>query len=184
MSGSFFEIWNAAMVRGAFSAAFFLWLLKFTLLDEYRDRAIRLLCLILAMSSVVAAAGWLSVASDWEGRATGPYAFLFWFLIGCYVILPLLLLWKRAARKPGLVIGIALLMNAGWLFERWVIVITSLHRDFAPGGWDSGTALWDFIPVDAILAGLAEAIALVVVAWGWEAFGANRKDDGASLREG
>lgn len=184
MSGSFFEIWNLVFVRGAFSAAFFLWLLKCTPLGEYRNRAIRLLCLLLAMSSMLGAIGWLTVFSGWEDRASGPYAFIFWSLTLCYVLVPLLLLWKRAARKPGIVFAIALLMNVGWLFERWVIAITSLHRDFAPGGWEAGVALGDFIPADAILAGLAEAVVLVVMAWAWDAFGVGRKGDGRSLREG
>jgi molybdopterin-containing oxidoreductase family membrane subunit len=77
-------------------------------------------------------------------RFIGPYAWAYWLLIICNVVTPQFL-WIRGVRSsPVLLFVIALVVNLGMWLERYVIVITSLHRDFMPSAWGmyQGTA-WD-----------------------------------------
>ena len=78
-------------------------------------------------------------------RATGSYASAFWTLITCNVLVPQLLWWRRARRSALLLWFVSILVNVGMWLERYVIVITSLHRDFMPTAWGmfNGTA-WDW----------------------------------------
>lgn len=78
-------------------------------------------------------------------RATGPYWPEFWLLIGCNVIVPQVLWWRRTRRSPLALWTVALLVNIGMWVERYVIIVTSLHRDFLPSSWGmfSGTK-WDW----------------------------------------
>jgi molybdopterin-containing oxidoreductase family membrane subunit len=78
-------------------------------------------------------------------RMFGPYAVMYWALIACNVLVPQLL-WSRRLRSNVLVLfGIALTVNVGMWLERYVIVVTTLHRDFLPSSWGmySGT-IWDW----------------------------------------
>jgi molybdopterin-containing oxidoreductase family membrane subunit len=68
-------------------------------------------------------------------RMFGPYAPAFWGLIACNVLVPQALWFRRIrANVPALFI-IALVVNLGMWLERFVIVVTSLHRDFLPSSW-------------------------------------------------
>ena len=64
-------------------------------------------------------------------RATGRYKFAYWFMLLCVTLFPLTLLFKKLASKYWYVLIIAFLMNVGVYFERFVIVTTSMHRDYA-----------------------------------------------------
>jgi molybdopterin-containing oxidoreductase family membrane subunit len=68
-------------------------------------------------------------------RMGGPYGPLYWALIFCNGLVPQLL-WSRKVRRhiPTLFV-ISLIVNVGMWLERFVIVITSLHRDFLPSSW-------------------------------------------------
>ena len=68
-------------------------------------------------------------------RMEGPYAVVYWVLIACNIVIPQLL-WFRWIRSsiPALFV-IALVINVGMWLERFVIVVTSLHRDFMPSAW-------------------------------------------------
>ena len=78
-------------------------------------------------------------------RMTGPYATMYWITIFCNAIV-IQALWFRRVRSsvPALFV-IAILVNVGMWLERFIIVVTSLHRDFLPSSWDmySGT-VWDW----------------------------------------
>jgi Ni/Fe-hydrogenase subunit HybB-like protein len=68
-------------------------------------------------------------------RMTGPYWPVFWGLMLCNIVTPQFL-WFRSVRSSPLTLWvIALIVNAGMWLERFVIVITSLHRDFLPSSW-------------------------------------------------
>jgi molybdopterin-containing oxidoreductase family membrane subunit len=77
-------------------------------------------------------------------RAGGPYWVAYWALIFCNVLVPQLLWSKRIRSNPTLLFLIAVDVLVGMWLERYVIVITSLHRDFLPSSWGmySGT-IWD-----------------------------------------
>jgi molybdopterin-containing oxidoreductase family membrane subunit len=68
-------------------------------------------------------------------RATGPYAWAYWTMISCNVISPQLF-WKKSWRTSvPLTFAVSIFVNIGMWFERFVIIVTSLHRDFLPGSW-------------------------------------------------
>jgi molybdopterin-containing oxidoreductase family membrane subunit len=68
-------------------------------------------------------------------RATGPYAWAYWTMITCNVVAPQLL-WLRSWRvTPGKLLTVAIFVNVGMWFERFVIIVTSLSRDFLPSSW-------------------------------------------------
>ena len=68
-------------------------------------------------------------------RMFGPYAPSWWVMIFCNVCVPQMLWFKRIRTSPPLLFVIALLVNVGMWTERYVIVITSLHRDFMTSAW-------------------------------------------------
>jgi molybdopterin-containing oxidoreductase family membrane subunit len=70
-----------------------------------------------------------------KNRMTGPYWPLYWALIVCNVIIPQVLWAKRVRHNVALLFVIALIVNVGMWLERFVIVVTSLHRDFLPSSW-------------------------------------------------
>jgi molybdopterin-containing oxidoreductase family membrane subunit len=68
-------------------------------------------------------------------RALGPYAWGFWIMVGCNVLVPQLLWMTKVRRSVAALFGISILVNVGMWFERFVIIVTSLHRDFLPSSW-------------------------------------------------
>ncbi len=70
-------------------------------------------------------------------RAFGPFAWAYWTMISCNVLIPQLLWFRRIRTNIGLVFCLSLLVNVGMWFERFVIIVTSLHRDFLPSNWAS-----------------------------------------------
>ena len=68
-------------------------------------------------------------------RLTGPYWPAFWSLMLCNIVTPQLLWFKKIRSSPLALWLIAVVVNVGMWLERFVIVITSLHRDFLPSSW-------------------------------------------------
>jgi molybdopterin-containing oxidoreductase family membrane subunit len=68
-------------------------------------------------------------------RMYGPYAVAYWALILINVIVPQALWFRRVRANVMMLWCIALAVNIGMWLERFVIVITSLHRDFLPSAW-------------------------------------------------
>ncbi|MBI4616529.1 MAG: polysulfide reductase NrfD, partial [Planctomycetes bacterium] len=68
-------------------------------------------------------------------RMRGPYAFTYWTMIACNVVLPQAFWFHRFRTTPALIFPIAIAINIGMWFERLVIVMTSLHRDYLPSSW-------------------------------------------------
>jgi len=68
-------------------------------------------------------------------RAFGPYAWAFWIMAFCNVVVPQIF-WSKKLRTSIPVMFVAsLLINVGMWFERYVIIVTSLSRDFLPSSW-------------------------------------------------
>jgi Ni/Fe-hydrogenase subunit HybB-like protein len=78
-------------------------------------------------------------------RAFGNYWPAFWILIACNVVLPQFLWITRIRTSVAALFIISIFINVGMWAERYVIVVTSLHRDFMPSAWNlySGT-IWDW----------------------------------------
>jgi len=68
-------------------------------------------------------------------RALGPYAWAFWTMVTCNMIVPQFFWFKRARTSIPLIFALSLLVNVGMWFERFVIIVTSLHRDYLPSSW-------------------------------------------------
>jgi molybdopterin-containing oxidoreductase family membrane subunit len=73
-------------------------------------------------------------AAFWN-RATGPYAWAYWTMMTCNLLVPQLLWSKRLRTSVPVLFGVSLLVNVGMWFERFVIIVTSLHRDYLPSSW-------------------------------------------------
>jgi Ni/Fe-hydrogenase subunit HybB-like protein len=83
--------------------------------------------------------GWYS-GSQYEeylilNRMVGPYAPLYWALIFCNGLVPQLLWFRRIRNNLLVLFIISLIVNIGMWLERFVIIVTSLHRDFLPSSW-------------------------------------------------
>ncbi len=85
-------------------------------------------------------------------RALGPYAWAYWIMVSCNVISPQIFWFKKLRRSIPVMLIVVILVNVGMWFERFVITVTSLHRDFLPSSWgyfvptifDIGTLLGSF----------------------------------------
>jgi molybdopterin-containing oxidoreductase family membrane subunit len=68
-------------------------------------------------------------------RAMGPYWVVYWALILCNVIVPQVLWFKRVRTNVAALFALSLVVNVGMWLERFIIIVTSLHRDFLPSSW-------------------------------------------------
>lgn len=68
-------------------------------------------------------------------RAFGPYAWAYWTMISCNVISPQLFWSKKLRTSIPVMFVVSIMINIGMWFERFVIIVTSTHRDFLPSSW-------------------------------------------------
>jgi Ni/Fe-hydrogenase subunit HybB-like protein len=79
-------------------------------------------------------------------RWVGPYAPVYWPMLICNVLTPQLLWWRSVRHNVWLLFAISLVINLGMWMERFLIVVTSLHRDFLPSAWGMFyPTMWDWI---------------------------------------
>lgn len=79
-------------------------------------------------------------------RAFGPYAWAYWTMITCNVITPQLFWSKKLRTNPWVTLAVGVIVNIGMWFERFVIICTSLARDFLPSSWGYFVPTpWDFM---------------------------------------
>jgi molybdopterin-containing oxidoreductase family membrane subunit len=97
-------------------------------------------CLIVAYGYMMETfMAWYS-GSEYESfmilnRFKGPYAFFYWMLIACNVVIPQLL-WSAKVRGNVILLWvISIIVNVGMWLERFIIIVVSLHRDFLPSSW-------------------------------------------------
>ena len=112
---------------------------------------------MLTTGLIVAYGYWMEVfmsywysASRWEyfmmwNRMFGPMGWSYWVLITCNIALPQLMWFRKFRRSPGWMFLMSFIVNTGMWFERFVIVVTSLTRDFLPSSWGTYKATrWDY----------------------------------------
>ena len=111
---------------------------------------------------------WYS-ASHWEffmmwNRMFGPMGWSYGVLIFCNIAFPLTTLWFRKLRTNiGFMFLISIIVNTGMWFERFVIVVTSLYRDYLPSSWGTYRATkWDYMTYIGTL-GLFTALFMLFV---------------------
>jgi Ni/Fe-hydrogenase subunit HybB-like protein len=68
-------------------------------------------------------------------RATGPYWWAYWSMMTCNVISPQLFWFRKIRRNIAATFVISIIVNIGMWFERFVIIVSSLHRDYLPSSW-------------------------------------------------
>jgi len=68
-------------------------------------------------------------------RMFGPYWWAYWSMMTCNVISPQLFWFKKIRTSIAATFILSLVVNIGMWFERFVIIVTSLHRDFLPSSW-------------------------------------------------
>ena len=80
-----------------------------------------------------------------HNRMTGPYWWSFWGLMLCNVVMPQFLWSARVRKNMAFLMVIAMFVNVGMWLERFVIIVTSLHRDYLPSSWGMYTPIaWDW----------------------------------------
>lgn len=69
-------------------------------------------------------------------RATGPFAWAYWIMMSCNVLTPQIFWFRKLRRSIPVMFMVSLIINVGMWFERFVIIVTSLHRDYLPSSWE------------------------------------------------
>jgi len=78
-------------------------------------------------------------------RAFGPYWWAYWTMISCNVLSPQVFWFKKARTSMVIHFIVSIFINIGMWFERFTIIVTSLHRDFLPSSWGMFyPTMWDF----------------------------------------
>ena len=68
-------------------------------------------------------------------RFSGPYSWAYWIMMTCNVISPQLFWFKKIRRSLIATFALSIVVNIGMWFERYVIIVTSIHRDYDPSSW-------------------------------------------------
>ncbi|WP_374032667.1 NrfD/PsrC family molybdoenzyme membrane anchor subunit [Bdellovibrio bacteriovorus] len=82
-------------------------------------------------------------------RAFGPYGWSYWIMVSCNTIFPQLFWFRRFRRSIPVMFVVSILVNIGMWFERFVITVTSLHRDFLPSSW--GMYAWSWFDTGVLV---------------------------------
>ena len=84
-----------------------------------------------------------------KNRAFGDYWWAYWTMVSCNVVCPQLFWFRGVRRNMIIVFIISIFVNIGMWFERFVIIVTSLHRDYMPSNWayysPTWVDIWQFI---------------------------------------
>ncbi len=82
-------------------------------------------------------------------RAFGPYAWAYWIMVSCNVLSPQVFWFKKFRRSIPVMFVVSIFVNIGMWFERFVITVTSLHRDFLPANW--GMYQWSWFDTGVLV---------------------------------
>jgi len=77
-----------------------------------------------------------------QSRMQGPYAWAYWTMVTCNVVVPQALWSKRVRANPWALFAVCALVNVGMWFERFVIIVSSLAADLLPGSWGLFHPTW------------------------------------------
>jgi molybdopterin-containing oxidoreductase family membrane subunit len=117
-------------------------------LEHYiTERHIGAMCKVLVFTGSIVGLAYLTElftawysGSEYEqfaftNRLAGPLAWAYWIMVLCNVVVPQLLWFRRIRSSIGLIFAISILVNVGMWFERFVIIVTGLERDYLPSSW-------------------------------------------------
>ncbi len=129
----------------------------FGLHDFITDRHVQNMAKVMLATGLIVAYGYLMeifmawYSGNWYeqfmilNRIQGPYRWTWYALILCNVLAPQLLWLRRVRVRPAAIWIVAMFVNVGMWLERFVIVVTSLHRDFLPSSWGTyNPTVWDW----------------------------------------
>ncbi|MBF0693951.1 MAG: hypothetical protein IR153_02700 [Flavobacterium sp.] len=106
---------------------------------------------------------WITNEIAFSNRATGPYWFAYWLMFFSAAILPFTLFYKKLALKPLYLILIVIFIRIGWYFERFVIFVINIHRDYLPYNGESAfLSLW----IKGILIQILQGVFLGIILLG------------------
>jgi len=102
--------------------------------------------ILIATGSIVALAYFAEIFISWYSadeyelynlmnRLHGPYSWAFWIMMICNVVSSQLLWFKKLRTNLAFTFFISIIINIGMWFERFVIIVISLHRDFLTSSW-------------------------------------------------
>ncbi|WP_336517246.1 NrfD/PsrC family molybdoenzyme membrane anchor subunit [Pollutibacter soli] len=74
-------------------------------------------------------------AAFFKFRIAGPYGWSYWLMMTCNVISPQLFWFRKLRRNIAFTFIMSIVVNIGMWFERFVIIVTSLYRDYLPSSW-------------------------------------------------
>jgi len=122
--------------------------------DYFTERHVGAMCKILIATGGMVAMAYLTECvtalysnNKYEqfafmNRAMGPLGWSYWVMVGCNVLSPQVLWFKRARSNMLVVFVVTIFINIGMWFERFVIIVTSLHRDYLPANWAGYAPTW------------------------------------------
>lgn len=80
-----------------------------------------------------------------QNRMMGPYAPFYWALIFCNALAPQIFWFKKIRTNLTALFVMSIIVNIGMWLERFIIIVTSLHRDFLPSSWGMyAGSFWDW----------------------------------------
>jgi len=125
--------------------------------DFITMRHLRNMAMVMLATGLIVTYGYLmEIFMAWYGgntaemymitnRMVGPYAPMYWALIFCNVLVPQALWFRRVRGNVKGLFVVAMAVNIGMWLERFIIVITSLHRDYLPSSWGMySPTIWDW----------------------------------------
>lgn len=125
--------------------------------DFITGRHLRNMAMVMLATGLIVTYGYcMEIFMAWYGgnptemymitnRMVGPYAPMYWALIVCNVLVPQMLWLRRVRANVKVLFVVAMAVNVGMWLERFIIVVTSLHRDFLPSSWGMYTpTVWDW----------------------------------------
>lgn len=131
---------NGALIRGLFISVLVVILFHWVLRDKINtERASKIIGWIILLYGITALISQLlmflmppSEEYRIRERATGSYWWAYWITIVSHSVLPVVLLLIKSRRTIFFLLSLSIIINAGWLFESFVLHMISFHRDYMP----------------------------------------------------
>ena len=86
--------------------------------------------------------GYLYEENQFATRAMGPFMWAYWTMMFCNLISPQIFWFRKMRRSVVVTFIMSIFVNIGMWFERFVIIVISLHRDYIPSSWTMYSPTW------------------------------------------
>jgi molybdopterin-containing oxidoreductase family membrane subunit len=128
-------------------------------------------------------------------RIAGPYGWSYWLMMTCNVISPQLFWFRKLRRSVLFTFIMSIVVNIGMWFERFVIIVSSLYRDYLPSSWSIyyRPTIWEvgfylgtfglFFTCFFLFAKYFPVIAIAEIKYVLKTTGENFKNDMSTLEE-